>query len=321
MNVYVVRADYGYYAEHFVKGEYVAIGWLPKDDLSTVTNRADLTVLYKAEYPSDTSNVVIGQQVGQIARFIFDIQVGDYVITPSEDTNYIYYGIVQGNYYKGTAADGCNFLQRRKVKWEPKPILRSQFSVPFQNSIRATLTVFKVDHLRNFLETIGRSDLIPAHELRQENDYYTTILNHILKLHDKEFEILVQNILNAMGFEGAEHTGRVGDGGVDVKGELNISNMAKIKLFVQAKRFKLGSKIAANVVKALRQNIPSDAQGAFFATCEYQDAAKQIALEPGFPRIGLINGNQLVDLLEKHWDAIDPELQTKIGLSKGLVTK
>ena len=38
--------------------------------------------LYKAEHPDDTSNIVIGQQVGQIARFLLEIATGDYVITP-----------------------------------------------------------------------------------------------------------------------------------------------------------------------------------------------------------------------------------------------
>ena len=95
MNLYVVRADYGKYTDHFLKGGYVAIGWLQDDDLSSVTTREELYPLYTKNHPEDTSNVVIGQQVGQIARFLLEIQAGDYVITPSADTDYIYYGIVE----------------------------------------------------------------------------------------------------------------------------------------------------------------------------------------------------------------------------------
>jgi len=40
----------------------------------------------------------------------------------------------------------------------------------------------------------------------------------------------------ALGFEGSEVTGKTGDGGVDATGELNVSNLAKVKIFVQAKR-------------------------------------------------------------------------------------
>ena len=76
---------------------------------------------------------------------------------------------------------------------------------------------------------------------------------------------------------------------MDATGELNVANMAKIKLFVQAKRYQLGKKIDANTVKALRSNIPAGGQGAFITTADYQKKAFYIALEPGFPRIGLIN--------------------------------
>ena len=50
--------------------------------------------------------------------------------------------------------------------------------------------------------------------------------------------------MSALGFEGAEHIGRTGDGGVDVKGILAVSGLARIQLFVQAKRYKQGSKIS-----------------------------------------------------------------------------
>lgn len=156
-------------------------------------------------------------------------------------------------------------------------------------------------------------------EQKTEFDYYTSILNRILELDDKEFEILITHILNALGFEGSEHTGKVGDGGVDATGELNVANMAKIKLFVQAKRYKLDSRINPNVVKALRANIPSGGQGAFITTADFQKKAKDIAVEQGFPRIGLINGEQLVDILAEHWNDIPVEFKEKMNLKVGLV--
>lgn len=45
----------------------------------------------------------------------------------------------------------------------------------------------------------------------------------------------------------------------------------------------------------------------------------EVALEPGFPRIGLINGRQLVDLLIEHWGNIPPEFRERLGLKPGLV--
>ncbi|WP_420592720.1 restriction endonuclease [Robiginitalea biformata] len=320
IELYCVRAEYGTYTQHFINGEYVAIGWLGDMGLGHINSRDELYPLYKAAYPNDTSNVVIGQQVGQIARFLLEISPGDYVITPAQNTEYIYYGIVlKDPYFFADRSDGCPFLHRKKVKWHPEPILRSQFSVPFQNTIRSSLTVFKINHLKNFFSVIGKPSLVPEFEKLQEFDYYQSILNRILELDDQEFEVLITHILNALGFEGSEHTGKVGDGGVDATGELNVSNMAKIKLFVQAKRYKLGTRISANVVKALRANIPAGGQGAFITTAGYQKKAKDIAIESGFPRIGLIDGDQLVDILAEHWEDIPDEFREKLNLKLGLV--
>lgn len=320
IELYCVRAEFGTYTKQFIDGNYVAIGWLPNNNLSAITARDELYPLYKGEYPKDTSNVVIGQQVGQIARFLLEMKAGDYVITPAQDTEFIYHGIVEPNaYYFANNSDGCPYLHRKKVKWIKTPIQRSQFSVPFQNTIRSSLTVFYINHKKNFFTTIGKPELVPENETKIEIDYYTSILTRILELDDKEFEILITHILNALGFEGSEHKGKVGDGGVDATGELNVANMAKIKLFVQAKRYKLGSKIHANVVKALRANIPAGGQGAFITTAGYQPAAQNIAVEQGFPRIGLINGEQLVDILTEHWNEIKIEFGDKLSLKIGLV--
>jgi restriction system protein len=320
IGIYCVRAEFGTYTKNFIDGNYVAIGWFQNNDLSNIESREELYPLYRKEYPDDTSNVVIGQQVGQIARFLLDIKPGDYVITPAQNTEYIYYGVIEEDaYYFTNGSDGCPYTQRKKVKWNKNPIQRSQFSVPFQNTIRSSLTVFSISHKKNFFTTIGETGLIPESEKKSEFDYYTYVLNRILELDDKEFEILITHILTALGFEGSEHKGKVADGGVDATGELNVANMAKIKLFVQAKRYKLGSRISSNVVKALRANIPAGGQGAFITTADFQKYAKEIAVEPGFPRIGLINGNQLVDILTEHWSDISEEFKEKLNLKSGLV--
>jgi restriction system protein len=125
--------------------------------------------------------------------------------------------------------------------------------------------------------------------------------------------------LTALGFEGSEVTGKPGDGGVDATGELNAANLAKVKIFVQAKRYKIGSRVSANVVKQLRSSIPSNGQGAFITTADFQEAATDVALQQGFPRIGLVSGRQLVDLLVEHWNDIPAEFRERLGLRPGLV--
>ena len=319
-DVYCVRADFGAFAKHFVKGGYAAIGWLDECDLANVQSKEELYPLYRKAHPNDTSNIVIGQQVGQIARFLFDLQPGDFVVTPDADTEVLHIGVLQPTpmYYFGDSSDGCIFRHRRPVKWLPGTFKRSLFSVPLQNTIRSSLTVFNISQQDNFFEVIGRKDLVQR-SANDSYDPYRVVLDQVLELNDNEFEILVTHLLAALGFEGAEHTGKAGDGGVDATGELNVANLAKVKIFVQVKRYKLGTKISANVVKQLRQSIPSGGQGAFITTAEFQGAASDVALEPGFSRIGLVNGRQLVELLVEHWPDIPEDFKNKLGLKHGLV--
>ena len=150
--VYCVRAEFGSFAAHFVKGGYVAIGWFHNQNLSGIKSKDELYPIYKVAHPDDTSNLVVGQQVGQIARFLFDIQPGDYVITPDANTELLHIGVVQStpSYIFSDGSDGCAFQHRRPVKWLPNTFKRSAFSVPFQNTIRSSLTVFYVSHKEHF---------------------------------------------------------------------------------------------------------------------------------------------------------------------------
>jgi hypothetical protein len=275
---------------------------MPTTNLSQIMTRDELYPIYKAEHPEDASNIVIGQQVGQIARFLLEMQAGDYVITPAADTELLHYGWVapDPSYVFAAGDDSCPYRHRRSVEWAAGTLKRSGLSVPFQNTIRSSLTIFVVSQRDEFLAAIGRKDLVAA-PVAIAYDPYRVVLEQVLQLDDKEFEILVGHLLTALGFEGSEVTGKTGDGGVDATGELTLANIAKVKVFVQAKRYKLGTKVSANTVRQLRQAIPFGGQGAFITTAEIQAAAPDVALAPGFPRIGLINGRQLVDLLVAHW--------------------
>jgi predicted Mrr-cat superfamily restriction endonuclease len=315
-SLYFIRSDFGRYAEAFVSGGYAAVGWIPKMDLSGITQRAELYPIYQQAHPEDSSPIVIGQQVGQLSRFLLEMKAGDYVLTSARDSELLYFGIVEDDpsYYYYTDRDNCPCQHRRRVKWFSRQLRRSMFSVPFQNTIRSSLTIFSVSQVDEFISII-KDEPYPA---KAKNDPYQAVLGQLLELSDREFEELATHLLTALGFE-AEHRGKVGDGGVDATGELNIANLAKVKVYVQVKRYHLGSRIKASTVKQLRQSIPNNGQGAFITTADYEQQAEAVATESGFPRIGLVNGRQLVDLLVEHWTDIPEEFQERLGLKPGLV--
>ena len=159
--VWIVRAYFGKHTDHFTSGGYVGFGWMPGTDLSSVKSKDEIYPLYRKEHPDDTSNIVIGQQVGQVARFILEIQAGDYVIAPPTDTESLHYGRVADDpsYSYVMEDDGCPYRHRRKVEWAKSMVKRADFSVPFQNTICSSLTVFAVSQREEFLARIGRPDL------------------------------------------------------------------------------------------------------------------------------------------------------------------
>ena len=64
-------------------------------------------------YP-DTKKQAIANNVGMLYRFIYEMQVGDYVVFPSKTDRMINIGMVEGEYYYEPTAP--EYVQQRKVK-------------------------------------------------------------------------------------------------------------------------------------------------------------------------------------------------------------
>ena len=175
-------------------------------------------------------------------------------------------------------------------------------------------------HINEFFEKIGeplpsQADTAVAAEAAKP---YELAIGQILNLSPTDFEHLVGHLLTAIGFD-IEVTKAVADGGVDFWGTLNVSNAAQVNIAGQVKRYKRDSKITAKPIRDLRGRIPMGSQGTFVTTSDYTKDARQVAEEEGFARVGLINGEQLIDLLTQHWQDIPDEFQDALGLKPILV--
>lgn len=314
--VFCVRAEFGKYSRAFLDGGYIAIGWLPKHDLTNISDEESLRELYTSVHPSD-SPLSVGQNVGQIARFLFEIETGDIVVTPMFESERLAIGRVTGEYYYAPNDKACPFPHRKPVEWHREHVLRSALSIPLQNTLRSLLTVYRVSRG----DELARAAGLPVAETKISHtkaDIYTQVLERVLELSPDEFEMLVKDLLASIGFE-ARHIGRQGDGGVDVNGVLTVYGFASIDLHVQVKRYNLNVKIGPQVIKQFRGSVPEQSQAAFVATCTYNKKAHEEALRPGFKRVGLIDGRQLVDILVEHYENISDELRGKLRLRKTLV--
>ena len=155
-NVWVIRSNNGKYTGHFVDGAYVGAGWLLENDLSGVKTKDELVAMYRQAHPEQSPQVV-GAYVGTLWLFL-QLEVGDYVITPCSDSQWLYYGIVVDApyYYAPNHPDGCYIPHRRPVAWARRRINRSEFSDAFQNTMKAQKTAFRVKHHAEFLDKVAQ---------------------------------------------------------------------------------------------------------------------------------------------------------------------
>ncbi len=75
---------------------HVCIGWSGMGDLSDITTKDELSLRYDATW-SDVKSRKKGQDIGQIWRFIKEMQIGDYVVFSCGDTCHI--GKITSDYY------------------------------------------------------------------------------------------------------------------------------------------------------------------------------------------------------------------------------
>ena len=113
-----------------------------------------------------------------------------------------------------------------------------------------------------------------------------------------DFEGLVGELLVAMGFEEVEVTNVSGDGGIDVRGVLVVGDAVRIRMAVQAKRWK--SNVIAPVVQQVRGSLGAHEQGLIITTSDFSTGAKKEAQRSDAAPVALIGGEQLAALLAKH---------------------
>lgn len=318
--VFCVRAEFGKFAHAFKNGGYVAIGWLDDRELGTLspTDSNLLHEFYRQAYPKDV-DMRRAQNVGQIARFLFDIGEGDIVITPSSQNERIYAGRVVGPYYYAKTPE-CPFYHRKKVEWCDEPLLRNTLSIPCQNTMKASLTVFNVRQASEILTVLGH---IPdgTKESHKRRDVRDLVIERILELSSQEFEELIAEILPGLGFDDTTRVGRVGDRGIDVRGTLKIYDLATVDLTVQVKRYQQTRTINAKDIRDFRGAVPQNSQAAFVTTARFNKKAREEAVRQGFKRVGLVDGRQLIDILVEHYEELSQELKDKLRLRRTLVVE
>ena len=112
------------------------------------------------------------------------------------------------------------------------------------------------------------------------------------------FERFCKYLLRVYGFERVEVSPIGKDGGIDGYGVLQLNPFVSFKVIFQCKRYK--NTVSRAQVGDLRNAMIGRAdKGIMITTGIFSEDAKREAVREGAPAIELIDGNQLVEMLEK----------------------
>jgi restriction system protein len=129
-------------------------------------------------------------------------------------------------------------------------------------------------------------------------DYRDEVLETMLALPSAGFERLSQRLLRESGFTQVVVTGKSGDGGIDGFGILQINPLVSFKVLFQCKRY--AKSVAPSEVRDFRGAMSGRAdKGIIITTGTFTQEAKREATRDGAPPIELIDGEKLIDMLEK----------------------
>lgn len=129
-------------------------------------------------------------------------------------------------------------------------------------------------------------------------DYRDEALDALLSLPPPGFERLSQRLLREAGFTQVVVTGQSGDGGIDGFGILQVNPLVSFKVLFQCKRY--AKSVAPSQVRDFRGAMSGRAdKGIIITTGTFTAEARREATRDGAPPIELIDGEKLIDMLER----------------------
>jgi len=306
-----------------VAESFVSIGWSELGDLSgPVIDRSTLKERLATAFPEAKAGA-IPVWAGVLTRFMYEMKVGDLVVSPDKLTRTINIGRVSSNHFFDSSV--TVHPNRRSVEWLKLNIPRSDLPVSALNEIGSAITLFEVRRHKDVIELLLQGIQPDQHVAGNEEEgledepnarrvetYSRDFVEGILRgIEPVQFENLVAGVLRAMGYH-ADVTQLSGDGGVDVLASRDPLRLQPPTIKVQVKR--TTSSIGGPAVQALIGTLaPGGNELALFVTLgNYSNDATHIARTR--QDIRLLSGAQFIDLIFEYYNKLDAEWQRLLPL-------
>ena len=160
--VWIVRGGgSGQFTGQFLEVGYVGIGYNLYDvDLSRVNDPSELRRRYSEKISGADQGAKSGN-LTKVERFLFEMQIDDYVVTPSPHPERLICGrIASGPYHDPNDEVSNNYLNRRRVNWHYRSIRRGALFTLDGEYVAGVSEITDPKHLATFFKIIGRDDLM-----------------------------------------------------------------------------------------------------------------------------------------------------------------
>ena len=305
----------------FRKKGVIALGWTRIPDLATLAPSRDEFKRVMAQQHPEMTQGAIPPSAGQLFRFAHEMKTGDLVAYPSKRERQIHIGRVNSDYfYEEDAVSG--YPHRRSVSWI-KSVPRTYFSQGALYEIGSALSLFQIrNYTDEYLAAIDAKAPVAAPVAEDETvqlvaqeieentrDFVLKTLAQQLKGHP--FAEFVEHLLNLMGYR--THLSNEGpDGGIDIiahKDELGFEPPF-IKVQVKSSEGNIGDP----TVSSLYGKVSHNEYGLFVALGDFTTQARNFARSKS--NLRLIDGEELVDLVFRHYDLFDSRYRALLPLKR-----
>ena len=309
----------------FLRDRYLAIGWPAVGDLSRLPRDRGAFKAAVAGAYLETKAGAIPVSAGILYRFAHEMQPGELVVYPSKADYQFHLGRIEGPYAYHPKRS-AEYPHMRKVAWL-KSVPRTLFSQGALAEANSILTVFQIknyaDEFAEVLTGAAAGQAVPG--IEDETiavvglDIEQTTRDFIRKrlataLKGYLFEAFVAELLRAMGYH-ARVTQRSGDGGVDVIAHRDELGIEPPIIKVQVKSS--GGTTGDPEVSALYGKVDTNEVGLFVTLGTFSEQAKKFAGSK--PKLRLVNGEEVLALIMRHYDAFDAQYKSLIPLKRVLI--
>ena len=310
--------------QNFEEKNYVAVGWNQLGDLTRVKSRDKLKELHGKAYEGNKPGK-LAMGFGQIARFRFELQKGDYIITYSPEYRQYLVGTITSDYlYKDDSPGGYNHIL--ETKWIGK-VKRDSLTTQTKNSLGSIATLFQINE-QACAEILSLLEGKPAKEPDVENADEESevedlkkeiqeksiefIKDNIQKLDWDEMQELVAGILRAMGYK-TRVTSAGPDRGADIIASPDGLGLEQPRIRVEVKH--RNDAIGAPMLRSFLGGLRTNDRGLYVSTGGFTKEARYEAERATVPAT-LVDIDELADLLVRNYDSADTETKALIPLVK-----